>query len=319
VARKMMRKILTPPAGDMYTEDRGMYGQERAWLASRVATLTARRARQENFPVASRLLAASARRDLLDIYVLARLIDDVGDEAPGDRLALLDIVDAEIARLGEGGDGKPNLAPVAALASAVRERGLPLQPFHDLVEANRMDQKVTSYADLPALRGYCRLSAEPVGRLVLGVWGLTGDGLLSLSDDVCTGLQIAEHLQDVGEDLDAGRIYLPQDLLARHEVTPAMLATPTDALTPAGRVRIAAAYRELAGEARLLLAAAAPLAARVPGVARVAVAGFGAGGLAALDAVVAAGASAVRVTPRPKKHRVVWHTVRTLAVSRRSR
>jgi squalene synthase HpnC len=309
VARKMMRKILTPSAGDMYTE-------ERAWLAARVATLTARRARQENFPVASRLLSASTRRDLLDIYVLARLIDDVGDEAPGDRLALLDIVDTDIQRLA---DGASSLAPVAALAAAVRERGLPLQPFHDLVQANRMDQKVTEYADRPALRGYCRLSAEPVGRLVLSVWGLAEGTRLGLSDDVCTGLQIAEHLQDVGEDLDAGRIYLPQDAMARHGVTPAMLAAPSAALTASERDRIEGLYRELTAEARCLLSAAAPLSKLVPGVARVAVAGFAAGGFAALDAVGRAGASAVRVTPRPKKHRVVWHTVRLLAAGRRKR
>jgi squalene synthase HpnC len=293
-----------------------MYTEERAWLTSRVATLTAKRARQENFPVASRLLSASTRRDLLDIYVLARLIDDIGDEAPGNRLALLDIVDHDIRRLTEGTSG---LAPVAALGAAVRERGLPLQPFHDLVEANRMDQKVTEYADLAALRGYCRLSAEPVGRLVLSVWGLADGERLELSDDVCTGLQIAEHLQDVGEDLDAGRVYLPQDAMARHGVTVAVLATPIAALTATERERIASLYRELAAEARSLLSAAAPLSTLVPGVARVAVAGFAAGGLAALDAVTRAGASAVRVTPRPKKHRIAWHTARTLAAGRRSR
>src|ERR1700712_3886003 len=171
---------------------------EQEWLASRILTLDTARARQENFPVASRLLRSGTRRDLLDIYVLARLIDDAGDEAPGDRLALLDTLDADVCRLESE---TPTLPPVAALSLAVRERGLPVQPFRDLIAANRMDQEVTRYADFAALRAYCRLSAEPVGRLVLNVWGVDDERNEALSDDVCTGLQIAEHLQDIGEDL----------------------------------------------------------------------------------------------------------------------
>ncbi|HEX4015896.1 MAG TPA: squalene synthase HpnC [Frankiaceae bacterium] len=288
---------------------------DREWLDGRIAALDAARAKRENFPVASRLLRAQRRRHLLDVYVLARLIDDVGDEAPGDRLALLDLIDAELDLVSAGvASRRPTLAPVAALVPAARDHGLSMRPFHDLVAANRMDQEVTRYADFAELRGYCRLSAEPVGHLVLALWDLDDHRRVALSDDVCTGLQIAEHLQDVGEDLAAGRIYLPEDALARHGVTAEMLGASRQ-LSAADRARIESLLAELAERARILLAAGPPLTRLIPGAARIAMAGFTAGGLAALDAVRAAGADAVHVTPAPKKSRVLLHTVRTLAAA----
>jgi squalene synthase HpnC len=306
MARKKMPKTDAPPPGKATPAD-----QE--WLRARITELDAARARRENFPVASRVLRAEKRRQLLDLYVLARLIDDVGDEAPGDRLALLDLIDDDL-DLVPG--GHPNLPPVIALVPLARD-GLSLQPFHDLVAANRMDQIVTRYADLAALRGYCRLSAEPVGRLVLGLWRLDDERRVALSDDVCTGLQIAEHLQDVGEDLAAGRIYLPQDALARHRVTPELLGRSAGQLSAVERARLESLLAEVAGQARVLLRAGVPLTRLVPGLRRVAIAGFTAGGLAALDAVCAAGADAVHVTARPKKRRVLWHTLATLLASAR--
>jgi squalene synthase HpnC len=305
-----MKKSLVSDTGHSPTAD------QQEWLRRRIASIGAARVRQENFPVASRLLRATTRRDLLDIYVLARLIDDVGDEAPGDRTALLDLLDADLGQLAHG---DPTLAPVAALVPAVRQRNLPVNAFHDLVAANRMDQEVMRYADLAALRGYCRLSAEPVGRLVLSVWNLAEQENTALSDDVCTGLQITEHLQDIEEDLAAGRIYLPQDALARRGVSEAMLAAPSRQLSTAEHTRVAGLLADVAGEARKLLAAGVPLARRVPGLPRVAVAGFTAGGLAALDAVMKAGADAIHTTPKPTKPRVLGHTVRTLLAAHRSR
>lgn len=289
-----------------------------AWLQDRAGQIDARRARRENFPVASRLLATTTRHDLLAVYTLARLIDDAGDEAPGNRLALLDFLDDDLRRLA-GGPATPTLGPVRALLPAVRERGLPVGPFHDLVSANRMDQQVSRYADLDALRGYCRLSAEPVGRLVLAVWGLADARRTALSDDICTGLQIAEHLQDVGEDLNAGRIYLPRDAMAAHGVTEPLLAVLADSpggAPAADRARVAALLADLAGQARGLLLAGTPLVGLVPGPARVAVAGFVAGGLAALDAVLGAADTAVRTTPRPRKRRVLLHTTSILVTRR---
>jgi squalene synthase HpnC len=314
VAPNLLRKTCPEPTKIALVDP---LAAEKQWLTSRIATLTQRRARQENFPVASRVLRTTTRQDLLDIYILARLIDDIGDEAPGDRLGLLDVVDTDLLRLTSG--DRPELEPVAALTTAVRERGLPVDPFRDLVEANRMDQTVTRYADLEALRGYCRLSANPVGRLVLAVWHLDDADRCALSDEVCTGLQIAEHLQDVAEDLRAGRIYLPQDAMARHGVTDTELGAPTETLSAQQAAAVAALLGELAGVARGMLAHTRPLAATLPGVFRIAVAGFGAGGEAALDAVVAAGPAAVHTTPRPVRRRLLGHTTRTLAGAGRDR
>lgn len=282
-----------------------------SWLLDRAGVCGPERARAENFPVASRALPAAVRRDLMAVYSVARLIDDTADAAPGDRGALLDVLESDLRRLPLG---RPHLPPIQALVPAVRARGLPIEPFLDLVQAGRMDQTVTRYADLAALREYCRLSAQPVGRLVLTVWGLADPGRLRLSDDLCTGLQVAEHLQDVGEDLAGGRIYLPQDAMLRHGVDEPLLAALSTAAGPPvpadGRRRVQALLAEVAGQARDLLDSGAPLVRQVPGRARVAVAGFLAGGYAALDAVLAAGAGAVAASPRPRRGRLLRHAVR---------
>lgn len=288
-----------------------------AWLDARAAHVDAARARRENFPVASRLLPATVRHDLLAAYTVARLIDDAADAAPGDRLAVLDLLAADLNRLP---GGTPQLAPIRSLLPAVLERELPIAPFLDLVAAGRLDQQVTSYASFEHLREYCRLSAEPVGRLVLAIWGLADGARLGLSDDICTGLQVAEHLQDVGEDLAAGRIYLPLDALGRFGVSAELLAALAGAPagagqpTPSGadRRRVAALLAAIAGQARDLLRSGPELVALVPGAAKVAVAGFVGGGNAALDAVLAAGTMAVAQTPHPRRSRVLWHTARTL-------
>src|SRR4051794_8123414 len=122
---------------------------------------------RENFPVASRLVPARWRRHLIALYGFVRLVDDAGDEAPGDRDALLDAIDDDVDRL--VGDTPPRLAVLKRLAATVRERELPLDPFHRLVEANRRDQILPRYDTYADLVDYCTLSANPVGHLVLGV------------------------------------------------------------------------------------------------------------------------------------------------------
>ncbi|HEV7209108.1 MAG TPA: squalene synthase HpnC [Mycobacteriales bacterium] len=295
----------------------GAEGAGLTWLSARAGTIDAARARRENFPVASRLLPAAVRHDLLAAYGVARLIDDAADAAPGDRGAVLDLLEADLRLLAAG---EPQLRPIRALLPSVRSRHLPVAPFLALIEAGRMDQQVTRYATFEELRGYCRLSAEPVGRLVLEIWGLADADRFALSDDVCTALQVAEHLQDVGEDLAVGRIYLPQDALARAGVSEQLLtavaglpaAAGEPSPTAADRQRVAALLAGVAGQARELLQAGPALTRLVPGRAKVAVAGFVAGGHAALDAVLAAGDRAVRDTPHPRRRRVLWHTARTL-------
>lgn len=274
------------------------------WLHAADVRAVARRARTENFPVASVLFSRTLRPKIAAVYAAARLIDEAGDTAPGDRAAVLDLLETELRRLPVA-----DVPVLAALGPLVRD-GLTVEPFLDLVAANRQDQSVSRYATRAELRGYCRLSAEPVGRIVLDLLGLATQERCSWSDDICAGLQIAEHLQDVGEDLAAGRVYLPVDDLDRHEVDAALLSRVADGTAPAAeRARVTAL---LAGEvawARSLLEAGRPLVRTVPGRSRLAVAGFAAGGHAALDAVLAAGADAVRVTPSPSRRRVVRHLV----------
>ncbi|MGH3744908.1 MAG: squalene synthase HpnC [Mycobacteriales bacterium] len=279
----------------------------RRWLHAADVRAAARRARLENFPVASVLFSRSLRPRIAAVYAVARLIDEAGDTAPGDRLAVLDLLDAELRRLPEA-----DVPVLQGLSPLVRE-GLAVEPFLDLVAANRVDQRVSRYATRADLRDYCRLSAEPVGRIVLDLLGLATAERVAWSDDICAGLQVAEHLQDVGEDLAAGRIYLPAEDLDRHGVDAAVLGRVVDGTAPSGeQARVVAL---LAGEvawARSLLEAGRPLVRTVPGRARLAVAGFVAGGHAALDAVLAAGADAVHVTPRGSRAALVRHLVRAL-------
>jgi squalene synthase HpnC len=243
----------------------------------------------ENFPVASRLLPRRFGGDLRAIYGFARLVDDLGDEASGDRLALLDWAEEELDRIYAGLE--PEHAVMRVLAPTVREGNLPPEPFRRLIAANRHDQAVSRYGTFEELLAYCRLSAAPVGELVLHVFGAATPDRIVLSDAVCAGLQITEHLQDVGEDHSRGRIYLPREDLDRFGCAEDELAGT--AATPALRNVIAFE----AARARMLLAAGAPLTRRLPARARLAVAGFVAGGRAALDGLERAGWDPLQESP----------------------
>jgi len=262
----------------------------------------------ENFSVAGRLLPATLRRDLLAIYAYARSVDDIGDEgslAGPDRLAALAAVDADLDRLFAG--EHPRLGFVAGLAVTVAAHRLPREPFADLVAANRQDQHVSSYASWAELRDYCRLSAEPVGRLVLGVVGAATADRVAAADRICTGLQVVEHLQDVGEDARAGRVYLPADDLARFGVATADLTAPTSRRELRGLLAFEGA------RARDLLESGSMLVSSLRGAPRLAVAGFVAGGLAALDALAGAGWDVLVEQVRPRRSRTMALTASLVA------
>ena len=269
------------------------------------------RATGENFPVALRLLPARHRRHLMAVYGFARTVDDIGDQAPvADRPRLLDEMQADLFRLyarpaGDGPEadsggeaGPPRIDVIRALAPTVAECRIPMQPFLDLIKANQQDQVVSSYRSFEDLLGYCRLSANPVGRIVLHVFGSYTEARAELSDAVCTALQLAEHWQDVAEDLRAGRIYLPAEDMESYGCTAEDLATGS-ASAP---VRALIAFE--VARARGLLAAGAPLIGELRGAARAAVAGYVAGGRAALAAIVAADYDVLRGTPAARRHRV---------------
>jgi squalene synthase HpnC len=199
---------------------------------------------------------------------------------------------------------------VRALAPAVAECAIPEQPFRDLIEANRQDQAVTRYQSFDGLLAYCTLSANPVGRIVLHVFGVATPQREILSDRVCTALQLAEHWQDVAEDLRAGRVYLPAEDLDRFGCTERDLA----ASHAAPQVRALMSFEEK--RARALLDKGAPLVGTLRGAARVAVAGYVAGGRAALAAIAAADHDVLRATHRPGKRRLATEMLRAYATGR---
>jgi squalene synthase HpnC len=184
------------------------------------------------------------------------------------------------------------------LAHTVRAAGLSRQPFLDLVEANLRDQTVTGYASWGDLLRYCALSANPVGRMVLEVFTASTPDRVQWSDRICTALQVIEHCQDVGEDHRNGRVYLPAEDLDRFGVTPDQLG----AAVASARLR-----RLIEFEARRaldLLAGGAPLLAELRGWARLAVAGYVAGGRAAVTTLHRHG-WAVLPAPPPRRKRTV--------------
>jgi squalene synthase HpnC len=255
------------------------------------------RASQENFRVAPRFLPAAVRDDLLALYGFARLVDWIGDEYDGDRLVMLDWAAESIDRAAEGAT---DVEPVFARAGAtIRRHDLPRQPFHDLIDANRQDQVVTRYATFADLVDYCRLSANPVGRIVLGVIGTPTPETVAWSDDVCTALQVVEHCQDVGEDARAGRVYLPADDLARHGVT------DDDLLAPTASPGLRSAVLAQTERARALLASGPALAATLSGRNRWLIAGFVAGGLATIDAIERVGGDVLGRPCKPSTRRTL--------------
>ncbi|WP_165984659.1 squalene synthase HpnC [Streptomyces sp. YIM 98790] len=305
------------------------------------ARATLDKAARENFPVAPRFLPRAWRDDLIAVYGFARLVDDIGDGdlAPGGAdarllgapeqagpLALLDAFEADLERVfsaaatsatsaatataaGAGDRGAaegPRHPLLAALVPTVRRAGLTPAPFRALIEANRQDQHVHRYRDFGELLGYCELSANPVGRLVLAVTGATSPERVRRSDAICTALQVIEHLQDTAQDLARGRIYLPASDLERFRVTEADLAAPTANAS----VRALAAVQ--ADRARRLLDEGAPLVGSVHGRLRLLLAGFVGGGRAALRAIRAARYDVLAGTPRAGRTGVLTATAATL-------
>jgi squalene synthase HpnC len=291
------------------------------------------RAEGENFSVAARVLPRAERRHLLAIYGFARLADELGDEHAGERLAALDWLEDELEQAYAGRARQPLLR---ALQATLVEYDLPREPFMRLIEANRLDQRIARYETWEQLRGYCELSANPVGELVLRVFGLSTPERIALSDRVCTALQLAEHLQDVAEDVGRGRLYLPAEDLAlfgcSHEQLTGLVThgygegdrsgVRTGAPTPdrderRSRERLREAIRFETRRARELLGAGVPLVSGVPGRAKLAVGAFVAGGRAALGEIERAGFEVLGGARPASKSRRAWELVRVLAEGRR--
>ncbi|MEV6400312.1 squalene synthase HpnC [Streptomyces sp. NPDC051907] len=287
------------------------------------------KAAHENFPVAPFYLPRAWRDDLMAVYGYARLVDDIGDGdlEPGgadarllgvgadraeDRLALLDAFEADLRRVFPCDPPEAPRHPLLrALQPTVRRRSLTPGPFLGLIEANRQDQAVRRYETYDDLLAYCALSANPVGRLVLQITGTASPERVRRSDAVCTALQIVEHLQDVREDLGRDRIYLPAEDLARFHVTEADLAAPTGGAS----VRALVAFE--AQRARELLNEGTALVGSVHGRLRLLLAGFVAGGHAALNSIAAAGHDVLPGPPKPAKANLLREVGAVLRRARR--
>ncbi|CAL9367904.1 squalene synthase HpnC [Streptomyces sp. NPDC090994] len=274
----------------------------------------------ENFPVAPFFLPREWRADLMAVYGFARLVDDIGDgdlapggadarllgvppERAGDRTAMLDAYETDLRRVF---DATPHHPILRRLQPTVRRRALTPEPFLGLIAANRQDQLVSRYETYDDLLAYCELSANPVGRLVLAVTGTSTPERVRRSDAICTALQIVEHLQDVAEDLARDRIYLPAEDMKRFHVREADLA----AETAGASVRALIAYE--AQRARDLLDEGAPLVGSVHGRLRLLLAGFVAGGRAALRAIAAAEFDVLPGPPKPGKVQLLREAGATL-------
>ena len=276
----------------------------------------------ENFPVALRMLPARHRKHLTNLYFFARLTDDLGDEARGEdgednvtelRLRLLDELAADVDRIYSG--KTPQSPVIKAMAETVRECDVPAQPLLDLIQANRQDQLVARYRTYKELEQYCELSANPVGQIVLHIFGVATPRRIEFSDSICTALQLAEHWQDVAEDLANGRIYLPGEDLERFGVTEADLAAPSLAASGASR-NITQLMIFETDRAERLLDSGAPLVHTLHGAARLAVAGYLAGGRAALAAIRAQDYDVLRGTPRPRKPRLAAELAKAYVTGR---
>ena len=263
------------------------------------------RAGGENFSVASVVLGRKLRARLMGIYGFARLVDQLGDAVEGDRLGHLDWLEAEVDRVYVG--GVPQHPLMQQLAPVVRDCNLPRGPFLRLIEANRRDQETVDYRTFSDLCAYCDLSANPVGELVLHVFGAATEERIRLSDRVCTALQLVEHWQDVGEDYRAGRIYLPGEDRARFGVGPAELGAAT---TGPALSRLLAFEVE---RARALLDEGAPLVGTLRGRARLAVAGYVGGGRASLAAIEAAGYDVLAGPPKASGRALALASLQTFA------
>ena len=217
----------------------------------------------ENFPVASWLCPAELRPPIAAIYHFARTADDIADEGsapPADRVADLAAYRADLFAVAAGAAPSTRWPRVfAALGEAIARHRLPVALLADLLDAFAADAIETRYVDRAGVLDYCRRSANPIGRLLLHLYGIEDAGALARSDAICSALQLANFWQDLGVDAARGRVYVPAADLRRHDIAIDELLARTDS------DRVRALVGELVAWARGLMLAGAPLVHAVPG------------------------------------------------------
>jgi squalene synthase HpnC len=255
----------------------------------------------ENFTIAAWLLPRDVRRHIYALYAFCRHTDDLGDEAPGDRLQLLDEWEADLRRCY---DSAPEHPILVALQRTVRRFRVPAEPFLKLIEANRMDQRTQRYPTFGDLLHYCDHSANPVGHMVLYLFGYADAERQRLSDATCTALQLTNFWQDVAIDLGKGRVYIPQEDMERFGYGQEELGQAI--VSPAFRALMAfeiARTRGLFDEGLKVLQL-------VDGRLRLALKLFSLGGLAVLAAIERNGYDVFRRRPELSRQQKAWLFVR---------
>ena len=279
--------VYTVPQAEAYTR----------WLATH---------HYENFHVVSWLLPKRLHRDFYNVYAYCRWADDLGDEM-GDTAESLRLLAWWREGLQAMYAGQATHPVFVALGGTVKQHAIPQQPFDDLIRAFEQDQTVTRYRNWEELFGYCRCSANPVGRLVLYLCGYSDADRQRLSDATCTALQLANFWQDVTVDWEKGRVYIPLEALERHgssaEEIAARRATPG----------FVAAMREVVDRARVLFLEGLPLAGMVDRRLAVDIELFSRGGIRVLDKITAQGYDVLSRRPAISKTERVWILLGTLA------
>jgi len=264
------------------------------------------RSHYENFTVASWILPPRLRQDFFNVYAFCRLADDLADESddPARSELLLNRWEELLNQAGEGGSKEP---PFAALGETIRRRNLSLEPFRNLLTAFRMDLQKRRWKNWEELKEYTRHSADPVGRIVLELFGLKNPDYFAHSDKICTALQLANHWQDVAEDWERGRIYLPEEDLIRFRVTEEQIASR----------RMSIEFEELmmfeVKRARDLFREGYQLLKEVRGVLRIQLALYWGGGMAVLDRIERIGWDVLNSSAKltaGDRWRVVWFVIR---------
>jgi squalene synthase HpnC len=254
----------------------------------------------ENFTVGSFMLPRGTKRHVFALYAFARMTDDLGDEAEGDRVSLLNAWQRDLDR------ESPEHPILPAVRDTIRTFDMPMEPFHKLIEANRMDQKVKRFVTWRDLAYYCDHSANPCGRMILYTFGVRDEESQRLSDATCTALQLTNFWQDIKVDWEKGRVYIPQDDLVRAGYTEDDIAH--------GRVNDA--FRKLMGyevaRTRELFDIGLPLADRLSGVAKFDVRLFSMGGMRVLDLIEKVGYDVYRKRPTITKPGKAWLAFKSL-------
>ena len=277
----------------------------------------------ENFPVASVLCQAHLRPAVTAIYGFARTADDLADEgdtSPEQRLADLAAYRRDLAAVVAGEAPSPRwLSVFVALSQAMSQHALPVRLLSDLLDAFEQDVVQQRYADRGELLDYCRRSANPVGRLLLHLYGIGDTQSLARSDAICTALQLANFWQDLGVDTARGRLYVPLADCRRHGVDPGLLLARSDGAAPRALVA------ELVDWTRSLMLDGAPLVQRVPGRAGWELRLVVQGGLRILDKIAEHDFATLRTRPTLTPldaplllWRALWMHAATAAATRRA-